>query len=89
MEKVTCNMIEEIDIAEVLKRTGKSREWIKEHYEELRAKHAGEVFVVRDEQLVATSKNILELLKEIEKKGENPTFLVMDSIPPKGLSFIL
>ncbi len=78
-----------VDIGDILQKTEKSNEWIRKHYEELKAKHEGEVFAVKDEKLVASNKDIMGLLEDVKKKGEDPMFLVIGSIPRKGVSFIL
>ena len=80
---------ENIDIGDMLQRAEKSNEWIRNHHEELKAKHEGEVFAVTDGRLVATSKSVAGLLEEVKKKGDNPAFLILGSVPPKGVSFIL
>lgn len=85
----TTSDMKDVDIAEVLKHTERSNTWIREHYQELKANHEGEVFAVRDEKLVATNKNVVALMEDVKKKGEDPLFLVVGSVPRKGVTFIL
>ncbi len=81
--------IDEIDVAKVLEEVEKAREWIKAHYDELRAKYEGKIFAVRGDKVVSASGHIHEVLKEVQEKGEDPLLLVLDSIPSKDVSFIL
>ncbi len=77
------------DVSKALEEAHKDNEWIRVHHEELRAQYEGQVFVVKDEKVIASGKSLEAVLEEVKKKDENPLFFVLDSIPPKGLSFIL
>ena len=81
--------VEDKKVVEALDEMEEQRKWVNEHYDELREKYEGKVFAVKDKKVIITSGSITELLEEAKKIGEDPTLLFVDSIPPKGVSFIL
>ena len=82
-------MATEIDIVAAIENTEKNRQWIGSHRDELSAKYEGQVFAVMDEQVVGTSENLEDLLQEMKKRGEDSAFFVIESIPRKGVAYIL
>lgn len=77
------------DILKALAEMEKSRDWVSKNYDELRTKHQGKVFAVKDEGVVESSDRITDLLETVEKKGEASAYLLIESIPPKGVVYIL
>ncbi len=77
------------DILKTIEATEKSRNWISKHYNELRAKYEGKVFAVKGESVVDSSDSITALLDGFQKKGEDTSLLVIESIPQKGVAYIL
>lgn len=77
------------EILEALGKVERNRNWIAEHYDELRAKYEGKVFVVRDQKVLESSDNIEHLLEDVRKKGEDTALLTIESIPRKGVTYIL
>lgn len=77
------------DILKTIEATEKSRNWISKHYDELRTKYEGKVFAVRGESVVDSSDSVTTLLEDVKKKGEDTAFLVIESIPQKGVAYIL
>jgi len=86
---MTEPMESDTEILEALEKTEKNRNWIGEHYGELRTKYEGKVFAVKDEAVIESSGNITDLLENVKKKGEDSSLLLVDSIPPKGVVYIL
>jgi hypothetical protein len=71
-----------------LERLEKDSVWVTEHYDNLK-KYEGQVVAVKGETIIAVSENLEALLKDLEKKNENPACLLLEAIPPKNVSFIL
>jgi len=77
------------DILKAIEATEKSRNWISKHYDELRAKYQGKVFAVKDEAVIDSNASVTDLLEDVKKKGEDTALLVIESIPQKGVAYIL
>lgn len=78
----------EADILRALEEAEKSREWVSKNYDQLRTKYQGKVFAVKDEQIVASRDSITELVDEVKDRKDSAHILI-ESIPPKGIVFIL
>jgi len=63
-------------------------QWVTENYDKLR-KYEGKVIAVKNQKIIQVSDTIEHLLKKLEEKKENSAFLLIEAIPPKGVSFIL
>jgi len=63
-------------------------QWITENYDKLR-KYEGKVIAVKNKKIIQVSDTLEQLLKKLEEKKENSAFLLIEAIPPKGVSFIL
>lgn len=77
------------DILKAIKAREKSLNWISKHYDELRTKYEGKVFAVKDESVVDSNDSVTTLLEDVKKKGEDTALLVIESIPQKGVAYIL
>ena len=77
------------DILKAISATEKSRNWISKHYDELRTKYQGKVFAVKDETVIDSNASVTELLEDVQKRGEDTALLVIESIPQKGVAYIL
>ncbi len=81
--------MEDSRILEILKKSEEDSRWVSEEYEELRSKYEGKVFAVRDKTVISYADTVEELVRKLEKMGENVGFLLIETIPPRDLSFIL
>jgi hypothetical protein len=81
--------MEEDEILRSLKEAVEDSEWVSRNYDELRKKYEGKIFAVRRKEVVAAAETVEELRKMLEERGENISLLLIESIPPKGFSFIL
>ncbi len=79
----------EADILKALEAIEKNREWVSKNYQMLQSKYQGKVFAIKDKQIVAVSGNITELVDEVRAKGQDSATLLLESIPPKGVVYIL
>jgi len=63
-------------------------QWLCANYDTLR-EYEGKVVVIKNKQIILAAESIEEAVKELKKRGEDAAFLLITSIPPKDLSFIL
>lgn len=63
-------------------------QWVTENYDKLR-KYEGKVIAIKNKKIIDISDTLENLLKKLEKRKENSSFLLIEAIPPKGVSFIL
>jgi Family of unknown function (DUF5678) len=83
------NMSTDAEVLEAIEKTEKNRNWIAKNYDKLRAQYEGKVFAVKDERVVESNDNVEHLLEEVNKRGEDTALLVIESIPRKGVAYIL
>jgi len=77
------------EILEILTRTQRDSEWVSKNYEQLREKYESKAFAVKDGKVIEDAETVQDLLAELNKKGEDPAFLLIEVIPPRDASFIL
>ncbi len=82
-------IMDDSQILEILKRVEKDSRWLSENYEEIQSKYEGKIIAIKDSQIICEGSTMDEVLNKLEKKGENISFLLIESIPPKDVSFIL
>lgn len=82
-------MESDTDILKALDATEKNRAWASKNYGELRTKYQGKVFAIRDEQIINSNDNITDLVTEVNAKEADAALVLMESIPPKGVVYIL
>jgi len=63
-------------------------QWVTENYDKLR-KYEGKVIAIKNKKIIDVADTLENLLKKLEEKKENSAFLLIEAIPPKGVSFIL
>ena len=63
-------------------------QWVTENYDKLR-KYQGKVIAIKNKKIIDIADTLENLLKKLEEKKENSAFLLIEAIPPKGVSFIL
>jgi Family of unknown function (DUF5678) len=84
-----ANISTDAEVLEAIEKTEKNRNWIANNYDKLRTQFEGKVFAVKDERIVESSDNVERLLEEVNKRGEDTALLVIESIPRKGVAYIL
>jgi len=62
--------------------------WLNEHYDELQ-RFQGKVIAVKEGKIIAVQESLEELLEDLERKNEDPAFLLIQAIPPENIAFIL
>ena len=78
-------MEEESKILETLEEDSR---WVTDHYDEIE-KYEGKVIIIKNQKIILSADTLEEALAELEKRGEDTAFLLMETIPPKDASFIL
>lgn len=73
---------------EILEKLVKDCEWVNENYDKFQ-KYQGEIIAIKGKEIIAVQDDLEALLNELENKNENSAFLLIEAIPPEGVSFIL
>ncbi|MFQ6130379.1 MAG: DUF5678 domain-containing protein [Candidatus Hadarchaeaceae archaeon] len=67
----------------------RSFDWVQKNFDELARKYEGKLVAVVDEEIIASSDTIEDLIMQIEKKGKNPAETYVTSFPPRDIIWIL
>jgi Ni2+-binding GTPase involved in maturation of urease and hydrogenase len=81
--------MEDAQILELLKIFEADNEWTSKNYEKLRKKYEGKIFAVKNKKIIHEAETIEDFIDGLEKKRENVALLLIETIPPKNVSFIL
>lgn len=81
--------MEDSQILEILKKSEGDSKWVSEEYDKLRTKYEGKVFAVKNKTVLSHADTVEELVEKLENMGEDVGFLLIETIPPRDLSFIL
>jgi len=74
----------------VLRNFEKDSEWFHKNINKLREEgFEGKFVAVKDSKTLASDKNVDLLINEIEKKGENPSYVFIEFVHPEGFTLIL
>lgn len=88
MEK-EVSKTQDSEILEILKIAEEDSKWFSEKYEELRTKYEGKVVAIKNKNVLGDANSVDELLDKVGKKGEDAAYVLIETIPPKDVSFIL
>jgi len=77
------------EILKDLERAQKDTQWFSDHYEELEKKYDSKILALRDQAIIEEADSAEELVSKLEAKGEDPALLLIEAIPPKGVTLIL
>lgn len=64
-------------------------EWLYSHYEEIRERFSDKFIAVKNRNVIESDASMENLVKKLEKKGENPSFLLTKFITRKEIVLIL
>ncbi len=68
----------------------KDSKWFYENIDLLRKKKlTGKFVAVKNKEIIASDSNLDEVIKFVEQKGENPSYLVIEFIYPEGTVVLL
>lgn len=73
----------------LLRQLEEDSRWIGKNIKRLRREFEGKVFAVKKKQVIASDDNIVFLLEQLEKLGVNAEDILIESIPPRNVAFIL
>ncbi len=74
----------------VLRNFEKDSEWFHKNINKLREEgFEGKFVAVKNSKTLASDKNVDLLINEIEKKGENPSYVFIEFVHPEGFTLIL
>jgi len=77
----------EIEMVEDFERDSK---WFFENIDKLRKEgHTGKFVAIKDSRPIASDEKIDIVIKKLEDKGENPSFLFIEFVYPEGYVLIL
>lgn len=81
--------MQDSEILEILKIAEEDSKWFSEKYKELQAKYEGKVVAIKNKNVVGDADSVDELLDKVGKKGEDAAHILIETIPPRDVSFIL
>jgi hypothetical protein len=81
--------MKDCQILEILRKSEGDSKWVSEEYDKLRTKYEGKVFAVRNKNVLSHADTVEELVKKLEDMGEDVGLILVETIPQRGLSFIL
>lgn len=81
--------MEDSQILEILRKSEGDSKWVSEEYDKLRTKYEGKVFAVRNKNVLSHADTAEELVAKLENMGEDVGLVLIETIPRRGLSFIL
>ena len=74
----------------LLKNFERDSEWFHENVDKLRKEgFTGKFVAVKDSKPIISGKDLNDVIKEIEKRGENPSFVFIEFVYPEGYTLIL
>ncbi|MCX6742560.1 MAG: DUF5678 domain-containing protein [Candidatus Pacearchaeota archaeon] len=75
---------------QILKGFERDSRWFHENIDKLREQDFTDKFVaISNEKLIASDRNIDTVIKAVEKQGENPAYLFIEFVYPKGFTLFL
>ena len=75
---------------QLLKNFEKDSKWFHENINKLRGKgFTGKFVAVKDSKPLASGKDTDMVIKNVEKKGENPSYIFIEFVHPEGFTLIL
>ena len=80
--------MENAELRTCLEKLDEDSVWLNENYDAFQ-KYQGKVIAIKNKQIIAMRDTLEELLEELEKKKEDPAFLLIQAIPPENIAFIL
>ena len=86
-EMETAEIDEEME-NEILRVEIISAKWVEDRFDELAKKFEGKLIAVEGEEIIASSGDAKDLMKQVERKGKDPRRVYITSFPPKDFILI-
>lgn len=75
---------------QILEDFEKDSEWFHKNISQLqKGGFVGKFVAIRGSKPIASGKDIGAVIKEVERKGENPSFIFIEFVHPEGFTLIL
>lgn len=72
-----------------LDRASSDNQWFQKNYLNFKGDYANEFVAIKDKEIIAHAKNLDLIIKILKDKKENPAFILIEFITPKGIEIIL
>ncbi|MBM3303724.1 MAG: hypothetical protein FJY76_01395 [Candidatus Aenigmarchaeota archaeon] len=73
----------------MLQKAEKDNGWLQRNFERVREEHPNKFIAIDDEKVIAEGSGSSEVIEKVEKMGKNPSNMLIEFIPEKGLILIL
>jgi hypothetical protein len=73
----------------MLKTAERDNEWLQSNFEKVQMEHPNKFVAVSQGRVIVDGETAEGVVKEVERKGVNPTMTLVEFIPEKGLILIL
>ena len=68
----------------------KDSKWFYNSFDSLqKKKFSGQFVAIKNKEVIASGKDINLVIKQVENKGENPSYIVIEYIYPEGTVILL
>ncbi|MCK4327471.1 MAG: hypothetical protein KAW41_03250 [Candidatus Diapherotrites archaeon] len=78
-----------LSVVQILKETNEDSEWVTTNYNQLKAKYGSKIIAVKNRQVIESGTDTVNLLKKLQSKGIDPRTVLLETMPPSSVSFIL
>lgn len=83
-------MAEQISLSKNLETFEEDSKWFYENMNSLRKMNlSGKFVAIKDKKIIAEGDNLQTVVRSVEKKGENPAFVLIEFIYPEGVVILL
>lgn len=83
-------MEQDLQELSILRDFEKDSEWFHENINKLRKEgFVGKFVAVKNSKPLASGENIDLVINEVEKRGENPSYIFIEFVHPEGFTLIL
>ncbi len=82
--------MEQVQELQILSNFEKDSEWFHENINKLRKEgFTGKFVAIKNSKPIASGKDVEIVVSEVEKEGENPSFIFIEFVHPEGYTLIL
>lgn len=75
---------------QLLKNFEEDSEWFHENANQLRSEGFSKKFVaIKNKRVISSGEKIQTLIKQLERNGENPSYIFIEFIHPEGFTLVL
>ncbi len=74
---------------EIITKIENDSRWFEKNYEKLRETSVNEFVAIENEEIIEKDKRLSDIIEKLEKKGKNPSLILIRYVYEKGFKFIL